>query len=208
LISWLEGTLREKRPDRVILDVNGVGYELLISLTTFGALPDVGKTVAMHARTVAREDALLLHGFATLEEREVFELLLKANRIGPRLAQTILSGVEPERVVAGLRDGDAKLLATAPGVGKKMAERMIVELRERAAELVSIAAVATPGTPARVGDEPESDLETRDQALSALLNLGYPRNQAERVVDAASGDAGEGASLEELIRHALRRLAR
>ncbi len=207
MISWLEGTLREKRPDRVIVDVNGVGYELLISLTTFGALPDVGKTIAIHARTVAREDALLLYGFATLEEREVFELLLKANRIGPRLAQTILSGIEPERVVAGLRDGDAKLLATAPGVGKKMAERMIVELQERAAELTEIAYVPA-GAPAHVEPGDANDLETRDQALSALLNLGYPRNQAERVVDAAAGDAGEGASLEELIRHALRRLAR
>ncbi len=207
MISWLEGTLREKRPDRVIVDVHGVGYELLVSLTTFGALPDVGKTIAIYAKTVAREDALLLYGFATLEEREVFELLLKANRIGPRLAQTILSGVEPERVVAGLREGDAKLLATAPGVGKKMAERMIVELQERAAELTSIA-YAPSGSPARVDADESEAGDTREQALSALLNLGYPRNQAERVVDAAARDAGDGASLENLIRHALRRLAR
>jgi Holliday junction DNA helicase RuvA len=207
VIAWLEGVLREKRPDRVIVDVNGVGYELLVSLTTFGALPDVGKTIAIHAKTVAREDALLLYGFATLEEREVFELLLKANRIGPRLAQTILSGIEPERVVAGLREGDAKLLTAAPGVGKKMADRMIVELQERAAELTNVAYVPAGG-PARI-DGGEADAgDTHDQALSALLNLGYPKNQAERVVDAAARDAGEGVSLEELIRHALRRLAR
>lgn len=207
MISWLEGTLREKRPDCAIVDVNGVGYELLISLTTFGALPDVGKTIAMHARTVAREDALLLYGFATADERAVFELLLRANRIGPRLALTILSGIEAERVVTGLREGDAKLLATAPGVGKKMAERMIVELKEKAEELSNIGS-ATVGRAAPVAAEAEGDEATREQALSALLNLGYPRNQAERVVDAAAGDAGEGASLEELIRHALRRLAR
>ncbi|MCP4039941.1 MAG: Holliday junction branch migration protein RuvA [bacterium] len=207
MISWLEGTLRDKRPDRVVVDVNGVGYELLISLSTFGQLPDTGKTIAIYARTVAREDALLLYGFATLEEREIFELLLKANRIGPRLAQTILSGIEPEQVATGLRDGDVKLLSSAPGVGKKMAERMVVELQERAAELVA----ATPtvaGAAPRVDAGEAGDRETREQALSALVNLGYPKTQAERVVEAAAAEAGTGASIEALIRHALRRLAR
>ena len=135
------------------------------------------------------------------------ELLLKANRIGPRLAQAILSGIEPERVAAGLCAGDVKLLCSAPGVGKKMAERMVVELQERAAELVAGAPSAV-GLPIRADAEEHSDRETRDQALSALANLGYPRAQAERVVEAASTDAGAGASIEALIRHALRRLAR
>ncbi|MCP5044625.1 MAG: Holliday junction branch migration protein RuvA [bacterium] len=207
MISWLEGTLRDKRPDRVVVDVNGVGYELLISLSTFGQLPDTGKTIAIYARTVAREDALLLYGFATLEEREIFELLLKANRIGPRLAQTILSGIEPEQVATGLRDGDVKLLSSAPGVGKKMAERMVVELQERAAELVAATPTAA-GVPPRVDAGEAGDRETREQALSALVNLGYPKTQAERVVEAAAAEAGTGASIEALIRHALRRLAR
>ena len=100
MISWVEGELREKYTDHVVVNVNGVGYELLISLSTFGALPDVGKTLSMYAKTVAREDALLLYGFATAEERAIFELLLKANRIGPKLAQTILSGIEPQRILA------------------------------------------------------------------------------------------------------------
>jgi Holliday junction DNA helicase RuvA len=207
MISWLEGTLREKLPDRVVIDVQGVGYELLISLSTFGNLPDVGKTVSVYARTVAREDALLLYGFATAREREIFELLLKANRVGPKLAQTILSGIDPETVVGGLRDGDVKLLCSAPGVGKKMAERMVVELREKASELASHAQPGS-GLPPRAALVTDADAETRDQALSALLNLGYSKAQAERVVDVAVGESGPGASIEELIRNALRRLAR
>lgn len=207
MISWLEGTLREKHTDHVLIDVNGVGYELLISLSTFGSLPDVGKTLSIYAKTVAREDALLLYGFATAEERGIFELLLKANRIGPRLAQTILSGIAPERVAVALRDGDVKLLCSAPGVGKKMAERMVVELRERAGEIAATTS-GPSGIPVAASPTPDSDGETREHALSALLNLGYPKAQAERVVGAAAADAGEGASLEELIRQALRRLAR
>ncbi|MFT5442839.1 MAG: Holliday junction DNA helicase RuvA [Myxococcota bacterium] len=207
MISWLEGTLREKYPDHVVVSVGGVGYELLISLATFGKLPDVGKTLCIYAKTVAREDALLLYGFGTAREREIFELLLKANRIGPKLALTILSGIEPERILGGLRDGDIKLLTSAPGVGKKMAERMVVELRERAGEIAA-ASSGTSGLPARAVESQSAEEETRDQALSALVNLGYPKAQAERVVDSAAADAGEGASIEELIRHSLRRLAR
>lgn len=207
MISWLEGTLREKYTDHVVVNVNGVGYELLISLSTFGSLPDVGKTLSMYAKTVAREDALLLYGFATAEERGIFELLLRANRVGPKLAQTILSGIEPSRIAVALRDGDVKLLSSAPGVGKKMAERMVVELREKAGEIASGAA-ASAGLPQAAHPELGADSETREQALSALLNLGYPKAQAERVVDAAATQAGEGASLEEVIRQALRGLAR
>ena len=207
MISWVEGELREKYTDHVVVNVNGVGYELLISLSTFGALPDVGKTLSMYAKTVAREDALLLYGFATAEERAIFELLLKANRIGPKLAQTILSGIEPQRILAALRDGDIEMLSSAPGVGKKMAERMVVELREKAGELAA-GSMAVEGLSPSVVRVQDADSETREQALSALLNLGYPKAQAERVVDSAASSAGEGASLEELIRHSLRRLAR
>lgn len=207
MIAWLEGVLREKEPTRVVLDVQGVGYELLISLSTFGELPDVGKTVALRVKTIAREDALLLYGFATPRERVIFDLLLRANRIGPRLAQTILSGISPDRTLRGLADGDVSLLCKAPGVGKKMAERMIVELRERAQELQGL---MLPGQGPSDGARPVivGDAETRDQVLSALINLGYPKAQAEKLVDAAAAEAGEGAGIEEWIRTALRRLAR
>ena len=204
MIAWVEGTLREKSPVRVVVDVQGVGYELHIPLSTFAALPDAGKTVALHVHTIAREDALLLYGFATAYEKQVFELLLRANRVGPKLAQTILSGIAPERLVAALREGEVSALKGIPGVGPKTGERMVVELRERAAEMAPPAGSAAPGSGASGG---ESD-ELRDQVLSALLNLGYPRAHAERVVQAAVDEAGEGAAIESLIRVALRRLAR
>jgi len=201
LIAWVEGVLREKAPLRVVLDVNGVGYELHVSLSTSASLPDTGKTVALHAHTVAREDALLLYGFASAYEKDVFELLLRANRVGPKLAQTILSGMSPERLVAALRDGEIAAMKGIPGVGAKTAERMIVDLRERALELGSPTA-AGAAAPGRERDD------LRDQLLSALVNLGYSKAQAERVVGSAVEEAGEGATIESLIRVALRSLAR
>jgi Holliday junction DNA helicase RuvA len=208
MIAWLEGILREKEPTRILVDVGGVGYDLLISLSTFAALPDAGEKVALQVRTIVREDAFLLHGFATGRERSIFDLLLKAGRVGPKLAQTILSGLEPERVLRALRDEDVKVLCGAPGVGRKMAERMAVELKERAGELCAAGTPGRPGDEEAAGAPGSDDADIRDQVLSALVNLGYPRAQAERVVDAAAAEAGEAPGIEELIRVALRRLAR
>lgn len=202
MIAWVEGTLRDKAPLRVVVDVNGVGYELHVSLSTSAALPDTGKTVSLHAHTVAREDALLLYGFATSYEKQVFELLLRANRVGPKLALTMLSGMSPERLVAALRDGEVAAMKGIPGVGAKTAERMVVELRERALELGARAG-GEIADPAAGGRE-----DLYEQLLSALVNLGYPRSQAERVVETAVSEAGEDATIESLIRIALRGLAR
>lgn len=201
MIAWLEGTLREKTPVRVVVDVGGVGYELHVPLSTFAELPDTGKTVSLHVHTVVREDALLLYGFVTSYEKTVFELLLRANRVGPRLAQTILSGIAPDRLIAALRDGEVGALRGIPGVGAKTGERMVVELRERAAEIGAAEGAEATGRVAGAG-------ELSDQVLSALVNLGYPRAHAERVVEASVEEAGEGANIESLIRTALRRLAR
>jgi Holliday junction DNA helicase RuvA len=208
MIAWLEGILREKEPTRVLVDVGGVGYELLISLSTFAALPDLGEKVALQVRTIVREDAFLLHGFALERERSIFDLLLKAGRVGPKLAQTILSGIEPEQVLRALRDGDFKVLCAAPGVGRKMAERMVVELKERAGELCAAGGVGVSSEEDSGAIPFMGDVEVRNQVLSALVNLGYPRAQSERVVDAAAAEAGDSPSIEELIRVALRRLAR
>ena len=205
MIAWLEGTLREKTPVRVVMDVGGVGYELHVPLSTFTGLPETGKTVSLHVHTVAREDALLLYGFATRYEKTVFELLLRANRVGPRLAQTILSGIAPDRLIAALRDGEVSALRGIPGVGAKTGERMVVELRERAAEIGTAEGAEAAGDSAGRGTGAS---ELSDQVLSALVNLGYPRAHAERVVEAAVEEAGEGADIESLIRIALRRLAR
>ena len=188
MIAWLEGKLREKTPTAIVLDVGGVGYELLISLTTFDALPDCGKTVALHVRTVVREDALILYGFAAPLERSVFDLLVRANRVGPKLAQAMLSGVAAEPLLRALRDGDAKSLRRAPGVGPKMAERMAVELRDGARDLLGQPGLEVDGA---VGSADPRD-DTREQLLSALTNLGYPRSQAERVAEGASAEAGRG----------------
>jgi Holliday junction DNA helicase RuvA len=205
MIAWLEGQLRDKTPTRLLVDVGGVGYELLISLQTFESLPQDGKTVALHVRTVVREDAFLLYGFATPLERDAFDLLVRANRVGPRLAQAILSGMAPEPLLRALSEGDADSLQRAPGVGPKMAQRMALELREGAADLLD-----RQGIPDRAGalssDSGAGDV--RDELLSALVNLGYPRSQAERVAETSSREAGEGASIESLIRIALKRLAR
>ena len=207
MIAWIEGVLREKEPTRIVLDVSGVGYELLISLATFGELPDVDKTAALHVRTVVREDALLLYGFASPLEKAIFDLLCRANRVGPKLAQTVLSGIEPARVLHALAEKDHALLCRAPGVGKKLAERMAVELSEPAASLRDHRASEIPGMSDDEGAG-VSDAEIREQVLSALINLGYPKAQAERVVEASAREAGEGLSIEDWIRIALRRLAR
>ena len=201
MIAWLEGNLREKSPTRAVLDVGGVGYELLVPLSTFETLPDLGKTVSLLVHTSVREDAIQLFGFATSLEKELFHLLLRASRVGPKLAQSILSGMEPERLLQRLREADAKGLRTAPGVGPKLAERIAVELRDDAEKLAARLGASTSGRAALM----EASAEPADELLSALTNLGYPPTQAARLVEAALAETDPEASLEELIRVALRR---
>lgn len=200
MIAWLEGELRAKAPARAVVAVGGVGYEALIPLSTFTELPEPGKTVALHVHTHVREDALQLYGFATPLERDVFELLLRASGVGPRLALAVLSGLDAERAVTAIRDGAIATLRGVPGIGQKMAEKIVVELRDRAAEL-SLARVGPAGSTA---PEPAG----ADEAVSALVNLGYPRPQAQRLVDEATAELGPGADLERTLRAALRRSAR
>ncbi|HPG26214.1 MAG: Holliday junction branch migration protein RuvA [Spirochaetaceae bacterium] len=203
MIAWLEGRLREKSPTRIVLDVQGVGYELHVPLSTFETLPDLGKTVSLLVHTAVREDAIQLFGFASALEKELFHLLLRASRVGPKLAQSILSGMEPQRLLRVLREADAKGLRKAPGVGPKLAERIAVELRDPAEELARRTGAATPE---RGGLAPAT-VEPDEELLSALVNLGYPRAQAERVVATALAEAPAEAGLESLIRIALRQLA-
>jgi len=203
VIAWLEGVLRERAPTRIVLDVKGVGYELLVPLSTSEALPELGKTVSLLVHTAVREDAIQLFGFATELERALFHLLLKASRVGPRLAQTILSGMEPSRLLEALRDADVKALRKVPGVGPKLAERIAVELRDDAAKLAARTATDRPES----RESGVAAAEPEEELLSALVNLGYPRAQAERVVAAAIAEAPAEARIETLIRLALRRLA-
>jgi Holliday junction DNA helicase RuvA len=204
MIARLEGLLIERTPTRVVIDVGGVGYEALIPLSTFSRLPDEGKTVALRIHTHVREDALQLFGFATELERAAFGLLLHASRVGPKLAQTILSGIEASVLVRAIERGDVATLRSVPGVGTKLAERIIVELRDRVVELVDLEREpAAAAKPAR-GEEDGR----RSELVSALVNLQTPRPKAERVAEEVVSDRGADAPIEELVRAALQRLAR
>jgi Holliday junction DNA helicase RuvA len=203
MIAWLEGVLREKSPTRIVLDVSGVGYEVLIPVTTFYELPEEGKTVSLRIHTHVREDALQLFGFRSGRERAIFELLIRTNGVGPKLAQSILSGIEAERLVQAIREGQVAVLKSVPGLGVKKAERLIVELRDRV-DLLEAEDGAAKGVPVT---SPLGDARG-EEAISALLNLGYARNQIEATVGAAAEALGEGAALEDLIRESLRRLSR
>jgi Holliday junction DNA helicase RuvA len=203
VIGRLEGQLFEKTPTRVLVDVGGVGYEAWIPLSTFTRLPDPGKRVALRVYTHLRENALTLYGFATELERDVFELLLHASRVGPKLALTVLSGLEAPAVLTAIRTGNALALQGVSGVGAKLAQRMVLELRERALEL--IVPGGEPGAPAAAADAAP---EARAQLLSALVNLQVPRSQAERIVEEVIAENGDEAPIEALVRAALPRLSR
>ncbi len=202
MIARLEGVLLVKEPTRVLVDVSGVGYEALIPLSTFARLPDEGKTVALRIHTHLRDDALQLFGFASETERVAFDLLLHANRVGPRLAQTILSGIEAEDLIAAIRGEDVAALRSVPGIGAKTAERIVLDLRDRV-QALGPSRTASGASPAAAGTS-----DAREQLVSALVNLQVTRAQAERVVERVISECGEDAPIEVLVRSALRSLAR
>jgi Holliday junction DNA helicase RuvA len=207
MIARIEGTLREKTPTCLVVDTHGVGYEIFVPLSTFLQLPDEGATVVLRIHTHVREDAIQLFGFATVRERALFELLLRTNGIGPKLAQGILSGIEPGALVEALAEGDVVSLRRIPGLGQKKAERLVVELRERAGELrVTLGGVSPKARSASDGAAGSESAAV--QALSALVNLGYAVPEAKRVIDEAQREAGDDASVAVLLRGALRRLSR
>lgn len=206
MIARLEGVLRDLAPTRIVVDVGGVGYEVHIPLSTFTELPDEGKIVALRIHTHVREGAIQLFGFYTECERAAFSLLLRANRVGPKLAQTVLSGIAPAELLKAIRAGKVEVLCAAPGVGKKLAERILLELRDSTGELAAaLGAAGQSHSFSEVGKPSSISLE---QALSALLNLGYSRQQADRAIAAAVEEEGEDASLEQLIRGSLRMLVK
>ncbi|MGE4609129.1 MAG: Holliday junction branch migration protein RuvA [Myxococcota bacterium] len=205
MIARLEGVLRHLNPTRIIVDVGGVGYVINIPLSTFTELPDEGKTIVLQIHTHSRDGSITLYGFLTGCELAAFELLLFANRVGPRLAQTILSGIEPASLLHAIQTGDVKVLRSAPGVGTKLAERMLVELRDRTGEL-AVALAATGNAPPELDAGPSTT--ALDLALSALLNLGYSKPQADRALIGAVDQEGDDATLENLVRGSLRMLAK
>ena len=190
MIAHLRGRLLDKSPNRAILEAAGVGYDITITIPTFSDLPKLGEEVSLHIHTHVREDALALFGFLRKEEKQLFERLIGVSGIGPKLAITILSGMSAELMVAAIRGNDLGMLTKIPGIGKKTAERMVLELRDK---LEGFGAAAP--APALVPVE--------EDVLSALVNLGYQRNAAERAVTQAANGGAAGKSFESLFKDAL-----
>jgi holliday junction DNA helicase RuvA len=205
MIAHLSGTLISKQATSVIVDVGGVGYEVTIPLSTFYDLDDMGATVQLRIYTHVREDMLQLYGFKTARERELFLKIISVSGIGPKLAITLLSGMSADEMIASIRTNNLARLTLIPGIGRKTAERLIVELREKVAELSSAQLEEELGAKPEVSGPTEDTV--RSDALSALLNLGYQRSAAEKAIDAALGEGGE-ISVESILRRGLKKLAR
>jgi holliday junction DNA helicase RuvA len=195
MIAHLRGSLLSKAPNLAVVECAGVGYELAISVTTFSALPGEGAEVSLHVHTHVREDQIALFGFAEAQEKRLFEKLLTITGIGPKLAITVLSGISAERLVAAIRSADHAALTKVPGIGKKTAERVVLELKDKL-EGLGVAPEAA-GTVHHYGVAAED-------ALSALVNLGYPRPAAQKAIDTAiERDAELAKEFEALFRAAM-----
>jgi Holliday junction DNA helicase RuvA len=202
VIGRLRGTLAEKQPPHLILDVNGLGYELEVPMTTLYRLPSVGEPVTLHTHLVVREDAQLLYGFYEKRERELFRELIRLNGVGPKLALALMSGLDVDELVRCVQAQDTSALVKIPGVGKKTAERLLVELKDRfkawetTPSMFELVPTGPNGTKAGV---PVNTAE--NDAVSALISLGYKPQEASRAVAAIDG---KGLSSEELIRRSLK----
>ncbi len=200
MIGRLRGLLIEKRPPRLLVECHGVGYEVDAPMTTVWALPDLNTEVILHTHLVVREDAQSLYGFATLAERELFQSLLKVSGVGAKMALAVLSGMQVDEFVSSVQRGDATRLTALPGIGKKTAERLIVEMRDRVSDWAPVGGVSIstlPGTP------PPTDAVA--DAVSGLIALGYKPQEASRLVHAIDT---ENKTTDAIIREVLRGLAR
>jgi Holliday junction DNA helicase RuvA len=206
MIAHLSGTLLSKQATSVILDVSGVGYEVTIPVSTFYDLEDVGSNVQLRIYTHVREDALQLYGFKTARERELFLKIISVSGIGPKLGITLLSGMSADEMIASIRTNNLARLTLIPGVGRKTAERLIMELREKVADLSSAQLEEELGARPEASAESTEDTARAD-ALSALLNLGYQRSGAEKAIDAALSEGGD-ITVESILRRSLKKLAR
>ncbi len=197
MIGRLSGALIEKNPPSILVNVQGVGYEVDVPMSTFYGLPDVGEPVELHTHFVVREDAQLLFGFGTVRERALFRALLKVNGVGAKVALSILSGLSAEEFFQCVAAKDAVTLTRVPGIGKKTAERLLVEMQDKVDALA--------GGSVQQGLPTEPALSVRSQASEALLALGYKAAEAKRLLDKTAVD---GQSVEDMIRAALRSVSK
>lgn len=211
MIALITGRLVEKEPNQIIVDVSGVGYELTIPLSTWYEIGDPGSEVTLRVQTHVREDALQLFGFRTEREKRLFLSLTSVTGIGPKLAITVLSGMGADDLARSIHGGDLGRLVKIPGVGRKTAERMVVELKEKMQPLLGAApaAEAAPGGGVSVSGDPGGGggQDLREDAVSALLNLGYAKQLAEKAVEKALEQLPEG-QFAAILRLSLRNLAR
>ncbi len=201
MIALLNGRLASKSPGSVVVDVGGVGYRVHIPLSSFYGLPGEGGAVKFHIHTHVREDAITLYGFPDPRDKDLFLALMGVSGIGPRLALNIISGLAAGPLVEAIAGGDERAIATVPGVGRKTAARLVLELRDKVAPLGRGASPGPDGTGPDAG-------RRRDEAVSALVNLGYNKANAQDAVKKACAGAGEDAALETVVRDALKLLAR
>ena len=207
MIAHLSGTLLSKEPNSVIVEVGGVGYEVTIPISTFYDLADEGSPVKLRIYTHVREDVLQLYGFKTRRERDLFLQLISVSGIGPKLGITLLSGMSADEMIASIRTNNLARLTLIPGVGRKTAERLVMELRDKVASLSSAELEEELGAGPATGAPVATEDSMRSDVLYALLNLGYQRTSAEKAVTAALDEGGD-ISVELILRRSLRKLAK
>lgn len=193
MIGQIRGNVLAKSAPEVLVDVQGVGYELLVSLSTFFDLPDVGEAVALHTHFVVREDAQLLYGFSSIDERSLFRSLIKVSGVGPKMALGVLSGMSAKDFTLAVHSNDVNALVKLPGVGKKTAERLVVEMKDR---------LDASSQESTLGESTKKQVDVGQEAESALIALGYKPQDAARMISNVQTD--EALSAEQLIRSALK----
>ena len=202
MIAYLSGKLLEKSANSVIVDVGGVGYDVSIPLSTFYELGEVGDDVQLCIYTHVREDAIQLFGFSSERDRDLYLKLISVQGVGPKSGITMLSGMNADEIIDAIRKDNLAKLTAIPGVGRKTAERLVIELRDKVGELAASAAAA-PGS----GPKPAGESDAFDDALSALVNLGYQRNAAEKAIQDIRRE-GSDQNVQKILRSALQRLAK
>ncbi len=197
MIASINGTITSKSLDALIIEVGGVGLQVFIPLSTYYQLPEIKSTVSLHIHTYVREDALQLYGFLTLLEKKLFLLLIGVSGVGPKLARNILSGIEVPELLVAIQKGAIERLRLIPGIGPKMAGRLVLELKEKVSSLDEMTEVLA-----------KSENPISDDAISALMNLGYSQREAQKVIDGILKEAGQHCAIEALIKKALQILSK